>query len=129
MQKRVEKLLWKCKMICNLVQSHRKQKQPKLKGVPCRKPRELQKLLQKVQELILCIFVIPWETIVYCFHCFLILWTYSLHLISFIYLFIYLFSVWRNRFASIELFTYFPRGKVIKYSKHQLNVDLPFLPK
>ena len=27
------------------------------------------------------------------------------------YLFIYLFSVWRNRFASIELFTYFPEGE------------------
>lgn len=54
MQARVEKLLWKSKMKFNLVQSHWKQKQPKLKGVPCRKPRELQKLLEKVQELILC---------------------------------------------------------------------------
>lgn len=83
MQARVEKLLWKSKMKFNLVQSHWKQKQPKLKGVPCRKPRELQKLLEKVQELILCICVIPWMTIIYYFHYLLVLSTFFPHLNKF----------------------------------------------
>lgn len=48
LQKRVKMLFWKCKMKCNLLWSPWKQKQPKLKGVLCRSPKELQKLQQKV---------------------------------------------------------------------------------